>query len=565
MTMNFNTENAGFRKIMSNGLQYKVPRFQRDYAWKQEQWEDLWEDLEATENETQHYLGYLVFQSNDNKTFSVIDGQQRLTTISLIIISALYRLKKLINDGVDANASEKRLETLRNSFVGFTDPVSLVNKPKLELNRNNDKYFRNYICALERPPMRKISASERLLANAILFFGERLDEKGLGKDGAQIAQFIEDLIDKLLFTTITVGSDLNAYRVFETLNARGVQLSVPDLLKNYLFSLIDNSQEIDDRELERLEEDWEAITNQLGRSDFTRFVQAEWNSRNPLVKRGQLFKRIKSAISSREQAFSYLRKLRESAEVYAALQDANDEFWQRDQYTAAQAPLRALNLFNISQPHAMLLAAYRKFKATHYCKLLEAVETISIRYNVIGSRPTNEQETVYNRTARQIADGTIRNLQATKRSLKKVYPSDEEFTNDFGRKHMRTSQSPKKVRYLLAQLERKINPGAALDDAALTLEHVLPENPEQGWAEYFGVTDIDECIGAIGNMTLMDSQQNASLAREAFGQKIAILRNSALQISKKIAQYDDWNKESVEDRQKWLAKVAVSRWSIQFD
>ena len=99
---NFKTENNTFRKLIGNGLTYRIPRFQRDYSWTQEEWEDLWADIQGThraDGETAHYMGYLVLQSADDKSFDVIDGQQRLTTISLIVLAILKNFERLIDNG----------------------------------------------------------------------------------------------------------------------------------------------------------------------------------------------------------------------------------------------------------------------------------------------------------------------------------------------------------------------------------------------------------------------------------------------------------------------------------
>ena len=96
---NFKTENNTFRKLIGNGLTYRIPRFQRDYSWTNEEWEDLWMDLLGTlksDGEMAHYMGYLVLQSADDKTFDVIDGQQRLTTISIIVLAILKNIQRLI-------------------------------------------------------------------------------------------------------------------------------------------------------------------------------------------------------------------------------------------------------------------------------------------------------------------------------------------------------------------------------------------------------------------------------------------------------------------------------------
>ncbi len=563
MSLNFDTKNQTFRQIMGNGLKYWVPKFQRDYAWSQEQWEDLWQDLIGIEEGEQHYLGYLVLQNKDARTFAVIDGQQRLTTISIIILAILYRLQALIEQGEEAQANQIRMDTLRNTFIGFTDPVSLSTQAKLTLNRNNDAFFRRYLCKLEIPPVRGIKRSERLLGKACEFFDARIGEEGLNT-GEALAGFVEQLIDKMLFTTITVGSDLNAYKVFETLNARGVQLSVPDLVKNYVFSIIDAGHELHGQEIADLEETWGAITSQLGQNDFTRFIHAEWNSRNPLVQKNSLFKRIKQNVNDRESAYDYLRKLEYASQTYAALQSSDDEFWKRTEYSDAIPYITILNLFNISQPTGLLLSAYEKFTPARFVKILGYISALSIRFNVIGSRPPNEQEPVYNRVAQGIAQGSISNLVGVKGALRETYVPDDQFKSDFQKKQFKTTQSSKKVRYLLAQLERQINPTLALADGQLTLEHILPRNPSQEWLAAFGPDSIDDSIEMLGNMTLLSASENREIGNVSFDDKKAIFSKSPLSITREICEVNVWTREAIEARQSWLADLAVARWQIEF-
>ncbi len=143
---NFNTKNDTYRKLIGNGLTYRIPRFQRDYSWTDEEWEDLWLDILGVLNaggEPAHYMGYLVLQSDDDKTFDVIDGQQRLTTLSIIILAVLKNFRRLIENGVDASRNQQRLEQIRQTYIGYVDPVTLVPRSKLTLNRNNDTYYQN--------------------------------------------------------------------------------------------------------------------------------------------------------------------------------------------------------------------------------------------------------------------------------------------------------------------------------------------------------------------------------------------------------------------------------------
>ena len=167
---NFKTENNTFRKLIGNGLTYRIPRFQRDYSWTVEQWEDLWADILVSlrDEDSAHYMGYLVLQSADDKVFDVIDGQQRLTTVSLIVLAILKNIQRLIDAGNDAENNEQRLNQIRQTYIGYLDPITLIPRSKLTLNRNNNDYFQNYLIPLGHLPQRGFRASEHLLRKSSL-------------------------------------------------------------------------------------------------------------------------------------------------------------------------------------------------------------------------------------------------------------------------------------------------------------------------------------------------------------------------------------------------------------
>lgn len=140
---NFNTSNQRFRKLMGNGLVYRVPMFQRDYSWTEQEWDDLWQDIVAMVEpggEQGHYMGYLVLQSGDERNYDIIDGQQRMTTLSLLVLAILSNLGRLVELKVEADDNRRRIEELRKTYIGYLDPVTLIATPKLKLNRHNDQY-----------------------------------------------------------------------------------------------------------------------------------------------------------------------------------------------------------------------------------------------------------------------------------------------------------------------------------------------------------------------------------------------------------------------------------------
>ncbi|MFM9118591.1 MAG: DUF262 domain-containing protein, partial [Planctomycetota bacterium] len=300
---NFNTENRTYRQLLGNGLTYRVPAFQRDYSWGEEEWEDLWADIHGTliaDGEPAHYMGYLVLKTSDSRIFEVIDGQQRLTTTSLIILAAMRLLKKIIAENQNPDDNQRRLEQIRSTYIGYLDPVTLTSNNKLALNRNNDGYYRDYLAKLaDHLPQRGFPASTHSMRKAFEWFEKKLqiqvrDERD---PGMALAQFIESMSDKLFFTVITVADELNAYKVFETLNARGVRLSATDLLKNWLFSVLARG-ETPQANLLELERQWENMVGRLGSESYPDFLRMHWNSRHPFARQAELFKTIRARIQN---------------------------------------------------------------------------------------------------------------------------------------------------------------------------------------------------------------------------------------------------------------------------
>ncbi len=174
-----------------------------------------------------------------------------------------------------------------------------------------------FLVLLKELPQRNINASEKNMRNCFTYLFNKI--KNEYTTGESIAQFIDRLADKLFFTRIVVSDEFNAYKVFETLNARGVQLSAADVLKNYLFSVIDatgpHSSELD--ELENL---WTGIIDQLGSVKLEDYLRYYWNSKNKTVRKNMLFKAIRNNIKNRADAFNLVRELRSTGALFMAFQ-----------------------------------------------------------------------------------------------------------------------------------------------------------------------------------------------------------------------------------------------------
>ena len=395
--------NQTFQELIGNGVKYTVPRFQRDYAWNQEQWEDLWADIETLKDEHYHYMGYIVLQRKGTHAFEVIDGQQRLVTLSLIVLAAMRQIKKLVEKGVEEKKNEERLKLFTDRFIGAKNPISLKVDNTLSLNRNNATHFRAICSDLEAPNRRGLTQTNKLLHQAFRFFSD----KEMGNAGIKIAEFIEKLTSGMVFTKIAVQDNLNAYKVFETLNARGVQLSTPDLLKNYIFSVVTKNNDVPDEDLNDLDESWSEIVSQLGESNFTEFIRYHHNFQTRAVTKKNLFASVRRLADAPPKAYTYLNSLTYYAPVYASLLNPFDEWWanQAESYRPVKKYLEAFRLFNIKQPFTILMVAFKNWSGQEFVKLARYLYVLSIRYNVICHHSPNEQEQRYNQIAIKVFNG----------------------------------------------------------------------------------------------------------------------------------------------------------------
>jgi hypothetical protein len=562
--ISFNTSNQTYRQLMGNGLLYSIPRFQRDYSWTEEEWEDLWAGLmEAVSSEYDggHYMGYLVLQSNDSKRFDVVDGQQRLTTISLIILGVLANLNRLVEKGIEAANNKQRESQLRNAFIGYLDPVTLIPKSKLTLNRNNDFIYQNFLVPLQPAPKRNLKATEHLLRKGFDWFNQRIEQEwGVLQDGSKLALLIDRLSDRLFFTVISVNDELNAYKVFETLNVRGVKLSSTDLLKNYLFSMVHKTHN-DEQTFKILDDRWERLSGELGSENFSDFLRTCWNSRYPFVRHSDLFKRVREKVDSLDKVFDLMRALERDVEPFSAFSKPEDELWSAEQ----RVSIKELNLFSVRQLYPLLLAAYRLLPPAEFSDLLKVCVVITFRYNVIGGLTPNEQERVYHVIAEKIANGTLNTLSKIVLEFKSVYVSDTQFKTAFAEKVFKTTNARNKkiVRYILFKLEKeKSGHDMEIESPDINLEHILPENPDTGW-DHIEDHDHEKAVYRISNMTLMKTSANRAIGNADFENKKAAYATSAFEITKELAdEPGQWGIGQIANRQRNMAKCALTIWKV---
>lgn len=541
--------------MVGNNRRFYVPKFQRDYSWNQEQWDDLWQDIMTMIDEhDEHYMGYLVLQTEDEKHYYIIDGQQRFTTIILLILAAIKNVERLAQKGIEPEDNRRRIETLKGIYLGKEDPVTLEYDNLLELNRNNDPFFRDYIVKMGELRVRNLKATEKLMKRCFEFYDQKL--KGLYQSGKDYAAFIQTVVDNLYFTQIVVNDEMNAFRVFETLNARGVQLSSSDLLKNYLFSLVDRGH-AHQSHIELLEEKWSRLTDNIKAEKLPEFLRYYWNTRHKAIRASEVFKTIRKEIATDRQVFALVNEMIGFSDVYMALKDENDELWEDGE---TRLYIGLLNLFRLKQPYSVLMAAKVNLDDTDFKKLLKVVITLCFRYNVICDRNPNDQDLPFNRLAMLIS----RERRVDYSLLAPMMVEDTEFRNAFQEKSFPyNSHNAKIVRYILGRIEHF--KGSTLDvqydDENASVEHVLPQNYGEEWS-------VDEekaprLVERLGNMCILEKRLNRELQDALYERKKAVYATSSYYYARKIAEeYDEWNENTIVKQQKEMAKAAVSIWRL---
>ena len=549
--------------IIGNGKSYQVPIYQRDYSWDKDDWEDLWNDIGEIPTDKTHYLGYLVLQpiKEGEESYWIIDGQQRLTTLSILALSIIALLKKWENENIEPNENSIRSEKLTERYIGNYSLSKFTLDPKIKLNRNNDDFYKSWLLNFRQPAsLSKLKPTQRLLQKAFNYFFGELEEKfKANKSGAALVDFLEKIIGNgIVFTQIVVNNDLDAFKVFETLNARGVKLSPADLLKNYLFKL---THQLGDLDLEEAERRWQNITNTISSNDLTTFIRHFWNSKYKLERQPTLFKAIKREINSAKSAFTFLNELEEASNYYAAFNNPNDDLWDKEE----RASLKLINLLNVSTCYSLMLSALKYLPRNEFKIMVRELGVIALRYNLSDLNP-NEAERIFSKVANEVTNHGITNVKKAILALKPLYVIDENFEQAFSTLSINTRRRKDLVKYILVKLENQIsNKDYQPEEAVATIEHILPENPGSIWEEDFPTDVQEDYIYRLGNYSLLEATINNKLdSNMAFTDKLKRYASSSYKLSSDYCNYEKFSPHEISLRQDKMAKIAKGIWKSAY-
>lgn len=587
MEKQFSASMQTMRSVFAPDKKYRVPPFQRGYIWGVEEWETLWEDLQRLrEGDVEiHYMGPILLQQKGEE-FLIIDGHQRLVTLTLLMLAAVQRFKEWQKEARNRgderaeNDHSERAKSIHRDFIGKLDPVTRQYSNLLTLNNWDDGFFQRLIKEVASSGSVDLEAhrgSQRQLKGCYEFFVKKIKEKFPNEEAAQeLAEFVyKTIANRLYFTTILVADEASAYLIFETLNARGVHLAPTDLIKNYLCAVLAAGRSDDQvlRQVDLLSERWENLLPDLEPREVVYFLRAYMNARvSPLVRQEDLFKQIRSRVRKPEEVEEFLGDLKEKAKLYLALRQPDNEFWKNwpDQQDV-KFYLKLLNIFQARQHIPLVFAVHDAIQRGKPLEgeillsdLLRYIAIIMFRYNVVGKRNPNQMERVYNAIAVGLSDGKIVSWREVKEGLSRLYLPDEEFETEFARA---TIENLRVAKYILCSLEQyaqyKENFRLAdhtilgmVDDPKVTIEHIFPKSDPS----------IPEVYRSrLGNLTLLEEPDNRRASNLGFKEKRDIYKRSKYALTQEIARrYEEWKPEYIEERQKELAQNAPSIWRLVF-
>lgn len=560
----FMPSNISIGDMLSNGKKYIVPKYQRNYSWEKENWQDLWHDLEKCykDNNHWHFLGNIVLSERQTeKEFEIIDGQQRLATVSIIAIVLINYLQDLVANNIDKEKNEERIRIYKERLISSTEGETLYSRPKLELNKKNNAYYKDHLAQIHI--VKPSENHSKQLHGAVIFFQNLFKEKNNGtiiKSGEEISRFLDIIINRLFVIQITVADENYAYLLFECLNARGLDLSPADLIKNYIFSRIriDSDADIISSKWQELED----ITTPKKLPTFIRYFHN--CTEKEVVNERDLFKKLKDIIqvSYKNNIDKFINDLLEYAKIYRALINPNDSLWVDD--GGSQQIKHVITIFKnlgVQQPIIILMPSYRNFDISEFIRTVKYLIILTIRYNIVCHKNPNEQESLYNKIAVKINKNEIKNASDIKSEIRNIYPNDREFESNFENFSIKKE---KIIKYFLVQIENALsNKFSTTQDDESDIEHILPKSWHETWGELFTTTEHEEFYKRFGNYCLLETRINSKLKNSMnFKNKKEKYKSSAYSMAQELSEEEVWDKDAVNKRQEKLTKQALKIWSF---
>lgn len=548
-------------KIFSSDFDYDIPSFQRPYAWTEEETGELFDDLfDFYENEgtdEQYFLGSVVLVKEDDKPYAeVIDGQQRLTTLT-IFLSAIT--SKLSGDN-------------QNDFKNYIiEPgrasQGLASKPRLQIRKRDREFFKKYIQDLKfnelfelNPDAQDTEAKSNIIKNAKLLM-ERIDNNFRSED--EIVKFGAFLVQRCIMVVVSTPTEQAAFRIFSVMNSRGMSLLATDIIKADIIGAIsdDSQQEYNDK--------WEELEIELGRNGFNdlfghiRMIKTKTKAKRSLQE--EFYKYVIPNINAITAIDFINNKLEPYADAYSTIK--NSQYVGTTGVDEVNDILRWLNRIDNSDwvPVAMLYFVKNRNDAGSLNKFLHRLERLAAYMRAASWDVTHRIE----RYAKVLAD--IENANGTDYGTNIELTDDEktEFLNRLNSDIYKMVSN--KRNYLILRLDSFVSDGAAkYDSKVLTIEHVLPQTVapgtkwEQNWPD---ASEREKWLHKIGNILPLSKRKNSQAQNYEFDVKKEKYfkgksGTTSYALTTQVLSYSEWTPDVVEKRQNELIAVYRKNWDL---
>lgn len=546
--------------LLEGAKQFIVPIFQRDYSWGTKHCQQLWKDVIRVGSNPKvkgHFLGSVVYVAAEDNTATItrwllIDGQQRMTTLTLLLIALRDRMNQLHGNG-DGGEDESTPEELDDYYLrnrhGKGD-----RRHKLHLRRADHDTLIALLDGRDMPE----AASERVKEN-FLFLRDLVAQADVQTVYAGIKKLI--VVD----VSLTRGQD-DPQMIFESLNSTGVDLTQADLIRNFVLMRLDESSQT-----QLYEDHWQPIEQAFGRryrTEFDKFVKdfltLQMRPGTPL-KAAEIYHEFRSYFSravEKRGVDGILSDLRRFGTYYTAF-----SLGQEKQPALKEAFTRLRSLIEVASPVVMTLYDYHERAQTlsgdEFVEAIELLESFVFRRSVCDMQTRSLGQIFASLAYRIIENQPLLSLKVAlyRQGKKRRFPTDAEFREAL---ETRDVYDMRTCFYLLDRLENFSK--ERIDTSTFSIEHVMPQNQDlrPEWRTMLGSewqTVQELWLHRLGNLTL--TGYNSTYGDRPFADKKTIaggFNDSPLRLNKFIREQSTWNAETIEQRGKLLAEKAVAVW-----
>ncbi|HVF00105.1 MAG TPA: DUF262 domain-containing protein [Rubrobacteraceae bacterium] len=553
-----------FSSLLQGQQHFVVPLFQRPYLWKEKDWRTLFDDvLEIYEEglEDRHFVGSIVTKSlgatpEGVSPFLVIDGQQRLTTLTLLL-AALRDLSKE-TDPTLSNKIHKLY--LTNEFASSQHRYKVL---PTQVNRAA------YAAVIDDagtatgapaggPPGGKVDEDPNLPLYAYRYFVKRLRENSIGGEPIAPTRLEQVLVGALEVVSITLEDSDNEYRIFESLNGTGTPLAQVDLIRNYFFMRLPLEKHED-----LYHEAWLPMQESLSGS-LDLFFRHAYASSGQFVRESDVYRAWKDRLDPVPVAelAEQLRYLAREAENYRKLLVPEEEHEPR-----VSRGLSRLNRWGGQTAYPFLLNVYRLY-ASGEVSPEEVAEVLGILESYLVRRffarvHTRQLNRLFMRLYQQLPEGVglAEGIRTVLSEPSRRWPRDEDFREGLMRLPLYTEGRYEQRHLVLETLEESFGSKEPVDLPALTIEHVMPQALTKEWVQALGADAREHhqrTMHRLGNLTL--TGYNPELSNGPFPAKREKLAQSNVQMNKEIACEKEWGFRQIEERGRRLAERAIRIW-----